>query len=197
MNPLASPSERSGGFGFDYRFSRRCDTFPRGEQDLMDTRDKILSRGGLHEVLEEHRHAGRRIVFASGVFDLMHAGHVRYLTAARAEGDLLVVGIHSDASARKLKGEGRPILTERARAALVAALAVVDYVVIFDGADVKPLLREFQPDVHAIGAGGERDSGPERELDALLGIRVAVVGDDKQHSTREIVERVRRSQSHP
>ena len=196
MNPEVGPSGRSRGFRFDYRFWRRCDTFPRGEQDLMDTRDKILSRGGLHEVLEEHRHAGRRIVFASGVFDLLHAGHVRYLTAARAEGDLLVVGIHSDASARKLKGEGRPILTERARAALVAALAAVDYVVIFDGADVKPLLREFQPDVHAIGPGGERDSASERELDTLLGVRVAIVGDDKQHSTREIVERVRRSQSH-
>ncbi|HXQ26742.1 MAG TPA: adenylyltransferase/cytidyltransferase family protein [Candidatus Acidoferrales bacterium] len=161
----------------------------------MDTRDKILSRGGLHEVLEEHRHAGRRIVFASGVFDLLHAGHVRYLTAARAEGDLLVVGIHADASARKLKGEGRPVLTERARAALVAALAAVDYAVIFDGVDVKPLLREFQPDVHAVRAGDSRDSVPETELEALLGIHVAIVGDGKEHSTHEILERVRRGQS--
>jgi len=163
----------------------------------MDTRDKILSRGGLHDVLEEHRHAGRRIAFASGVFDFLHAGHVHFLTAARAEGDILVVGIHSDASARTLKGDGRPIFTERARAALVAALAAVNYVVIFDGVDVKPLLREFQPDVHAIGAGDAQDSGPERELEALLGIRVAIIGDGKQHSTREILERVRRSQSHP
>ena len=163
----------------------------------MDTRDKILSRGGLHEVLEEHRHAGRRIVFASGVFDLLHAGHVRYLTAARAQGDFLVVGIHSDASARRLKGEGRPILTERARAALVAALAAVDCVVIIDDVDVNPLLREFQPDVHAIGAGDARGAASERELDTLLGIRVAIVGDAKRHSTREILERVRRSQSQP
>src|SRR5579863_2274432 len=111
----------------------------------MDTRQKILSRAGLHEVLEEHRRSGRRIVFAHGVFDMLHSGHVRYLGAARREGDVLVVAVRSDASTRKLKGEGRPILTERARAVLVAALAAVDYVVIFDDLDVKPLLREFQP----------------------------------------------------
>jgi cytidyltransferase-like protein len=79
----------------------------------MDTREKIVSREGLHAILEEHRRAGRKIVFANGVFDLLHVGHVRYLQAARAEGDLLVVGINSDASTRKLKGDGRPILTSR------------------------------------------------------------------------------------
>jgi D-beta-D-heptose 7-phosphate kinase/D-beta-D-heptose 1-phosphate adenosyltransferase len=130
----------------------------------MDTRDKILSRGGLHDVLEEHRRAGRRIIFAHGVFDLLEAGHVRSLRTARDEGDLLVVAIHSDAGARKLKGKGRPILTERARMALVAALAAVDYVIIFDDAGVDPL---------------------------LLGIRVAVVGNGSLHSTSELVARLR------
>lgn len=158
----------------------------------MDSREKILSREGLHDVLEEHRHSGRRIVFANGVFDLLHAGHVRYLQAARKEGDLLVVGINSDASTRALKGQGRPILTERARATLVAALAAVDYVVIFGERDVQALLREFQPDVHAKGTDYTLETVPERELAALLGIRVAIVGDPKEHSTRDLLARLRR-----
>jgi rfaE bifunctional protein nucleotidyltransferase chain/domain len=157
----------------------------------MDTREKILSREGLDDVLEEHRRAGRKVVFANGVFDLLHVGHVRYLQAARKEGDLLVVGINSDASTRALKGAGRPILTERARASLVAALAAVDYVVIFDDLDVNALLREFQPDVHAKGTDYTADTVPERDLAALLGIRVAIVGDPKNHSTRELLARLR------
>jgi D-glycero-beta-D-manno-heptose 1-phosphate adenylyltransferase len=157
----------------------------------MDTREKILSREGLHDVLDEHRRAHRKIVFANGVFDLLHAGHVRYLQAARSEGDVLVVGINSDASTRKLKGEGRPILTERARAALVAALEAVSYVVVFDEADVNALLREFQPDVHAKGTDYTADTVPERELAKLLGIRIAIVGDPKRHSTRDLLARLR------
>ena len=157
----------------------------------MDTREKIVSREGLHAIIEEHRQSGKKIVFANGVFDLLHVGHVRYLQAARAEGDLLVVGINSDASTRKLKGEGRPILTERARAALVAALKSVNYVVIFDEPDVKQLLREFQPDVHAKGTDYTPDTVPERDMAALLGIRVAIVGDPKDHSTRDLLARLR------
>jgi rfaE bifunctional protein nucleotidyltransferase chain/domain len=158
----------------------------------MDTRDKILSRGGLHDVLEEHRRAGRKIVFAHGVFDLLHAGHVRYLRAAREEGDLLVVAIHSDGSARKLKGVGRPILTERARSALVAALSAVDYVIVFDEAHVEPLLREFQPEVHARGTDDASHGANDTDLAALLGIRVAVVGNGSPHSTSDLVARLRR-----
>jgi len=157
----------------------------------MDTREKILSRVGLHDVLDEHRRAHRKIVFANGVFDLLHAGHVRYLQAARNEGDVLVVGVNSDASTRKLKGESRPILTERARAALVAALEAVSYVVVFDEADVNALLREFQPDVHAKGTDYTADTVPERELAQLLGIRIAIVGDPKRHSTRALLARLR------
>jgi rfaE bifunctional protein nucleotidyltransferase chain/domain len=157
----------------------------------MDTREKIVSRPGLCSILEEHRRASRKIVFANGVFDLLHVGHVRYLEAARAEGDLLVVGINSDSSARQLKGPGRPILTERARAALVTALKSVNYVVIFDELDVNSLLQELQPDIHAKGTDYTAETVPERELAALLGIRVAIVGDPKKHSTRDLLARLR------
>jgi rfaE bifunctional protein nucleotidyltransferase chain/domain len=157
----------------------------------MDTREKIVSRQGLTGILEEHRRSSRKIAFANGVFDLLHVGHVRYLAAARAEADLLVVGINSDSSTRKLKGPGSPILTERARATLVAALKSVNYVVIFDELDVNSLLKELQPDVHAKGTDYTADTVPERELAALLGIRVAIVGDPKQHSTRDLLARLR------
>jgi rfaE bifunctional protein nucleotidyltransferase chain/domain len=157
----------------------------------MDTREKIVTRQGLTAILDEHRRSSRKIVFANGVFDLLHVGHVRYLEAARAEGDLLVVGINSDSSTRKLKGPGRPILTERARATLVAALKSVNYVVLFDELDVNSLLKELQPDVHAKGTDYTADTVPERELAAVLGIRVAIVGDPKQHSTRDLLARLR------
>jgi rfaE bifunctional protein nucleotidyltransferase chain/domain len=157
----------------------------------MDTREKIISRQGLAAILEEHRRASRKIVFANGVFDLLHVGHVRYLEAAHAEGDVLVVGINSDSSTRKLKGPGRPILTERARATLVAALKSVNYVISFDEPDVNSLLKELQPNVHAKGTDYTADTVPERELAALLGIRVAIVGDPKQHSTRDLLARLR------
>lgn len=157
----------------------------------MDTREKILSHDGVEEVLEEHRRAGRKIVFANGIFDLLHVGHVRYLQAARAEGDVLVVGVNADSSARKLKGEGRPILTERARATLVAAIEAVDYVVIFNEPDVRALLRELRPDVHAKGTDYTAETVPERDLAELLGVRVAIVGDPKRHSTRDLLARLR------
>ena len=159
----------------------------------MDTREKILSRAGLHEVLEEHRRSGRKIVFAHGVFDLLHPGHIRYLSAARVEGDLLVVAVYSDAAVRKLKGQGRPILTERARALLVAALSSVDYVLVLDEPDAMPLVREFQPDVHARGAGTDSlQPPPDGEL-AAHGVRAAVLASDSTHSTSALIARVRGS----
>jgi len=146
----------------------------------------------MRDVLAEHRRLGRKIVLANGVFDLLHAGHVRYLQAARAEGDILVVGINSDSSTRSGKGQGRPIMTERARAAVVAGLAAVDYVVIFDELDVNELLRDIRPQVHAKGTDYSVGTVPERDAARLLGIRIAICGDPKDHSTRDILSRVRR-----
>jgi rfaE bifunctional protein nucleotidyltransferase chain/domain len=157
----------------------------------MNTREKILSREALVAELAGERANGRHIVFANGCFDILHVGHVRYLSAARREGELLVVGVNSDRSTRMLKGSGRPILPEMARAELVAALATVDYVTIFDELNVEPLLTALRPDVHAKGTDYTVETVPERELAARLGIRVAITGDPKNHSTRDLIASVR------
>jgi len=142
--------------------------------------------------IEADRSAGRSIAFANGVFDLLHVGHVRYLRGARAEADRLVVAINSDRSTRGLKGDGRPILDERARAELVGALASVDYVVIFDDPTVDRLLNLLKPDVHCKGTDYTADTVPERETVRAYGGRVAIVGDPKDHSTRELLAKLGR-----
>lgn len=157
----------------------------------MSTRLKVLLRSELARRLDEHRKNGQKIVLANGCFDVLHAGHVRYLEAARGEGDLLVVAINSDLSTRALKGPGRPILAAADRAELVAALGKVDYVLVFDEPDVRSLLRQLHPDVHAKGTDYTVDTVPERDEAACLGIRVAIVGDPKQHSTRGLIRRIR------
>lgn len=159
----------------------------------MNTRSKILTRAELARRLDEHRNSGQKIVLANGCFDILHAGHVRYLQGARLEGGVLVVGVNSDSSMRGLKGPGRPILAAADRAELVAAIVSVDYVLIFDEPDVRSLLRELRPDVHAKGTDYTTDTVPERDEAAHLGIRVAIVGDPKQHSTRGLIERIRDS----
>lgn len=159
----------------------------------MNTRSKIVSRADLQTRLAEYRVGGKQIVLANGCFDILHAGHVRYLQGARREGDVLVVAINSDASVCGLKGPGRPILSAQARAELVAALAAVDYVMLFDEPDVRALLRDLRPSVHAKGTDYTVDTVPEREEAARLGIRVAIVGDPKQHSTRDLVARIRQA----
>jgi rfaE bifunctional protein nucleotidyltransferase chain/domain len=132
-------------------------------------------------------------VLANGCFDTLHVGHVRYLSGAKQEGDVLIVAVNSDASTRALKGAGRPILDERARAQLVAALRDVDYVVLFSDPNVESLLEQFHPDVHAKGTDYTADTVPERETSRHLGIRIAIVGDPKDHSTRRFFEAVRKS----
>jgi D-glycero-beta-D-manno-heptose 1-phosphate adenylyltransferase len=157
--------------------------------------NKILSREALRSALQAHKQRGEKIVFANGCFDVLHVGHVRYLEGARREGDILVVAVNSDASLRGLKGPGRPVLHEDARARLVAALRAVDYVLIFGEPTVESLLRDLRPDVHAKGTDYTVETVPEREIAKELGIRVAIVGDPKDHSTRALITSLRQSQS--
>ena len=154
---------------------------------------KIISRENLRELLADHRSHGRRIVFANGCFDTLHVGHVRYLEGAGREGDILVIGVNADSSVRHLKGPGRPILDENARAQLVAALRAVDYVVLFSEPNVERLLEVLRPDVHAKGTDYTADTVPERATADRLGIRVAIVGDPKDHSTRGLFDSIRKA----
>jgi rfaE bifunctional protein nucleotidyltransferase chain/domain len=133
----------------------------------------------------------RGLVLANGIFDLLHVGHVRYLEGARAEGARLVVALNSDASARRLKGEGRPVVTLAERLELVAALRAVDWVTWFEGDRVDDLQRLLKPGVHAKGTDYTVDSVPERALAASLGIRTAIVGDPKEHATSRLLAHLR------
>jgi len=151
---------------------------------------EVLDRPTLAERVAADRSAGRTIAFANGVFDLLHVGHVRYLQAAAAEGDRVIVAINDDDSVRKLKGEGRPILSAADRAELVAALRGVDYVVIFPEPTVGPLLDLLKPDVHCKGTDYAVDTVPEREIVKAYGGRIAIVGDPKDHSTRDLLARI-------
>ena len=160
---------------------------------MREAASKIVARNVLREKLAEHQRRGRSIVFANGCFDTLHVGHVRYLEGARAEGEILIVGVNADSSVCHLKGPGRPVLDENARAQLVAALRSVDYVVLFSEPNVEALLEELRPDVHAKGTDYTADTVPERAVATRLGIRVAIVGDPKDHSTRELLESVRKA----
>jgi len=150
----------------------------------------ILSESELVEAVARDRAAGRRVAFANGCFDLLHVGHIRYLQAAAAEGDRLVVAVNDDGVAA-LKGPGRPIMAATDRAALVAALRGVDYVVIFPEPTVTPLLLALKPDVHCKGTDYTVDTVPERETVRGYGGRIAIVGDPKDHSTRDVIGKIR------
>lgn len=160
---------------------------------MRSAESKIVGRDALRELLSHAKQQGKRIVFANGCFDALHVGHIRYLEGARKEGDVLVVGVNDDASVALLKGPGRPVLHEKARAQLVAALRAVDYVVLFGESTVESLLEFLRPDVHAKGTDYTADTVPERATATRLCIRVAIVGDPKDHSTRGFLDSVRKA----
>lgn len=159
---------------------------------MRSARTKIVPRHELRALLSKAKKAGKRVVLANGCFDTLHVGHIRYLEGAKREGDILVVAVNADASVRHLKGTGRPVLNEQARAQLVAALRAVDYVLVFHEPNVEKLLEEFLPDVHAKGTDYTAETVPERAIAERLGIRVAIVGDPKDHSTRGLLHSIRK-----
>src|ERR1700686_2260961 len=160
---------------------------------MRDAASKIVGRERLRELVTEHKREGRRVVLANGCFDTLHGGHVLYLEGARREGDILVVAVNSDSSVCALKGAGRPILAEGARVGLVATPQHPPYVVLFSESNVEVFLKYLRTVVHAKGTDYTAETVPERATAARLGIRVAIVGDSKDHSTRELLETIRKA----
>ena len=160
-------------------------TPPRKARSKIGTLDEVAGR------IARARAAGQTVALANGCFDVLHVGHVRYLRGAKAEADVLVVGVNGDASVRRLKGEGRPVLDQDERAVLVAAQRAVDHVVVFDDDDVTSLLLTLRPDVHCKGTDYTPETVPEREVVRSYGGRVAIVGDPKDHDTRKLLARIR------
>lgn len=156
----------------------------------MDATSLILNREEIVARIKAERAKGLTVVLTNGCFDVLHAGHVRYLEGARALGDVLVVGVNSDKQVSALKGEGRPLLPERERAELIASLGAVDLVTIFDEPTVAELLLALRPDVHAKGTDYTEETVPERDVVRSYGGRVAIVGDPKDHSTSEMLRKV-------
>ena len=151
---------------------------------------KVYTLETLLPAIEQHRNNGQTIVFANGCFDLLHVGHIRYLQGARALGDVLVVGLNGDNSVRMIKGAGRPLMPQEERAEILAAIQYVDYVVIFDETNVTRLLEQLRPHIHCKGTDYTEESVPEREVVRSFGGRVAIAGDPKNHSTRNMIEEI-------
>lgn len=151
----------------------------------------IVDRHELARRIALDRARGLAVAFANGCFDVLHVGHVRYIEGAAREADRLVVAVNDDESVRRLKGEGRPVMPADERAEIIAALRGVDYVVVFGEPTVETLLELVKPDVHCKGTDYTIESVPEREVVLAYGGRIAIVGDPKDHSTREMLQRIK------
>jgi D-glycero-beta-D-manno-heptose 1-phosphate adenylyltransferase len=164
---------------------------------VNENQNKVISREALRERVAGWRRDGQPIVLANGCFDLLHVGHIRYLRGAKALGGRLVVAMNSDDSVRQIKGTGRPLMPAEERAEIIAALADVDAVVIFEEPDVRALIREIRPDVQAKGTDYTRENVPERDEVLAYGGRVEIVGDPKDHSTTEFLSQLQSSTGGP
>jgi rfaE bifunctional protein nucleotidyltransferase chain/domain len=151
---------------------------------------KIYSLDELTTIIEKHKEAGDRIVLANGCFDLIHVGHIRYLKESKNQGDILVVALNSDASVRRLKGRGRPILQEKERGEIIASFYFVDYVTFFGEDKVEKILTALKPHVHAKGSDYSVDTVPERETVKNYGGKIAITGGPKVKSTSEVIQEI-------
>lgn len=158
----------------------------------MVKKDKRKTLKSLKIIAGRIRAGGRRTVLANGCFDLLHIGHLRYLQEAKAAGDVLIVAINDDASVRRLKGRGRPLMRQSDRVALISALSCVDYIVVFGGRTVSTVLRALRPDVHAKGSDYTPETVPEKDVVREYGGRVAIVGGPRVESTTRLIRRVQR-----
>lgn len=151
---------------------------------------KLKTLAQLRTIVDRERKKGKIIVLANGGFDLVHAGHVRYLEAAKKKGDILIVALNSDSSIRKLKGRGRPILPQQERADILSAFACVDFITIFNEPNVENILMALKPNVHAKGSDYTKRTVPERETVLAYGGRIAIAGGPKIRSTSEVIPRI-------
>ena len=156
----------------------------------INPKEKIKSIPELRQIVSQIHDRRLKVVFANGCFDLIHAGHIRYLEAAAELGNVLIVGVNGDASFAALKGQGRPLQPESDRAEILASMECVDYVLLFDAPTVDGILKELRPDVHAKGTDYTQESVPERETVLSYGGQVAIAGDPKNHSTRDLIQAI-------
>ncbi len=154
---------------------------------MVNKRNKFLSLAEAVQRCEKARKRGHRVVLANGLFDLLHVGHLRYLEAARGLGDLLLVAVNSDRSAARLKGEGHPVVPAVERVELLGGLACVDGLVVFEEDTVETVLRALRPQFHAKGTDYSATTVPERDVAAEVGAQIAIVGDPKNHATRDLI----------
>ena len=151
---------------------------------------KLYSLSELTQIIQKHKKKGKRIVLANGCFDLIHAGHIRYLRESKARGDILVVALNSDASISKLKGKGRPILNQRERAEIISSFSFVDYLTFFKEQNVAKVLLALKPDIHAKGSDYTVETVPERETVKEYGGKIAITGGPKIKSTSQLIKEI-------
>lgn len=157
---------------------------------MFENSAPVLGRNEIVKLVSEQRAASKKIVLANGCFDLIHAGHIRYLQGAKALGDILIVGINSDRQVARLKGKDRPLMPENERAEIIASIRFVDAVTVFDEPTVEELIRAIRPNIHAKGTDYTIDTVPEREIVKSVGGTVAIVGDPKDHSSTELARKI-------